>query len=83
MNQLVNRDQSDCDWLGIIDASWAWILWVWMGWFVDGDGLICSPMTTKRFVLKPGGSQVISMAVAGLSVTPKTETSVGFTISFL
>jgi hypothetical protein len=30
----------------------------------EGDGLIWSPTTIKRFMLVPGGSQVISVAVA-------------------
>ena len=31
-----------------------------------GSGVICSPVTTRRLVLVPGGSQVMSVNVAGL-----------------
>ena len=46
-------------------------------------GLICSPTITKRLIAVPGGSQVMSVAVACLSVGPKTATSVGLTIFLL
>ena len=48
-----------------------------------GSGLICSPTTTKRLALLPGGSQVISVAVAVFSAGPSTEVSVGDTTAFL
>ena len=49
---------------------------------VDGLGLICSPHTTNLLVLSPGGSQVMSTAVACLPlVSLSTLTFVGGTIS--
>ena len=49
--------------------------------FLAGSGDICSAVTTNRFRLVPGGSQVISVNVAGLSGKDgySTETSVGAT----
>ena len=54
-----------------------------VGWvLVLGLGLICSPQTTKRVVLKPGGLHVTNMAVACLPfVSSRTLTWLGATIS--
>src|SRR5688572_1189266 len=45
-----------------------------------GSGLICSPHTTRRCKLVPGGSHVISAAVGVLPATgPSTQVSSGLT----
>ena len=49
--------------------------------FALGSGVICSPETTRRFRLVPGGSQVIKLKVAGLPLaSDKIDTSSGETI---
>jgi large-conductance mechanosensitive channel len=57
---------------GIIAVCVALVFWAVCGALSVVAGSICSPTTTRRLVLVPGGSHVIRVAVAGLSATAST-----------
>ena len=74
------RSHMVCELLGSC-AGFVADFWAVLATLVLGSGEICSAVTTSRFKLVPGGSQVMSVKVLGLSgnVGYNTETSVGAT----